>query len=74
MIKADEKGVCGMMEGQKNVSEATLKIEADKLLGFIKGKRVEKVYRYRSQEVVLVFSDGGMLFIDSASDLEFSIR
>lgn len=47
--------------------------EQEKITELLKDKSVEKVFRHRSSEVVIVFSDGSTFTVDSnGNELEFS--
>ncbi len=73
MKKEKGKGVYGKMGDQKTASDTDLSEESVNIFHLIGGKKVEKVYRPRSKEIVIFFADGTRFFIDSKAELEFSI-
>ena len=62
------------MTDDTKMTASDLEKEAKKLFNFIGGKKIDKIYRHRTQELGIVFSDGMILFIDAKTDLEFSIN
>jgi hypothetical protein len=51
-----------------------LRSEARKATRMLKGKIVDRVWRYRPKEIVIQFTDGSRLFVDmKTKGLEFSI-
>lgn len=58
----------------KNKEQGTLNEEAQKLEGFLKGKKVLKIIRHREKEVLIEFEDGTRFYVDWQNEgLEFSI-
>lgn len=56
------------------MNDKDLKSEANKLEEILKNKTIYKVYRNRSNEVVIEFNDGTRFFIEiDGKELEFSI-
>jgi hypothetical protein len=56
------------------ITESELKSEARRTTKMLKGKIVEKVWRHRSKEIGIQFTDGTRLFVDiSEGGLELSI-
>jgi len=53
--------------------EADLEKEANEIQGLLVGKTLSRVLRPRVNELVLEFSDGTRLFVDTKSTPEFSI-
>ena len=48
--------------------------EQEKITELLKGKSINKVFRHRSSEIVIIFTDGSSLTVDGNGDeLEFSI-
>ncbi|EQA71192.1 hypothetical protein [Leptospira noguchii] len=47
--------------------------EAKRATFLLKGKIVTKCIRNKSNEIIIIFSDGTRIFIDSKSNLELSI-
>ncbi len=51
-----------------------IETEAKKATELLKGKTVSKIIRHRKNEIVIEFTDGTILFVDSKTDsLELSI-
>ncbi len=47
------------------ITEEELKREANQLTKMLKGKSLLKIWRHRSNEIVVEFSDGSRLFVDA---------
>ncbi len=61
-------------EAELKMNDKDLKSEANKLEEILKNKTIYKVYRNRSNEVVIEFNDGTRFFIEiDGKELEFSI-
>jgi hypothetical protein len=57
-----------------SVEELNLRAEAEKLTDMLRGKVVSVVWRHRSGEVGVQFTDGTRLFVNNEGDgLELSI-
>ncbi len=56
------------------ITESELKSEARRATKMLKGKIVERVWRHRTKEIGIQFTDGTRLFVDiSEGGLELSI-
>lgn len=55
------------------MNEKELKSEAKQMTALLKGKAVKLCARHRPDELVVFFNDGTRLFVDSKSELDFSI-
>jgi hypothetical protein len=61
-------------EAGLRMNDKDLRSEANRLEEILKDKTINKVYRNRSNEVVIEFNDGTRFFIEiDGKELEFSI-